>query len=316
MTTADLSLRNENRGKIRPINSGRDMPKIADLVELCFRNNMDSEGKRYIEQVRSMYKKQARRTQQSLPLAGYIWDIDGKIVGNISIFAFRQRNYLLANIAVHPQYRRRGIARALTEHSMTKLRRRGAKAIWLHVENDNFPAIQLYQSIGFQQKALRANWQGGQLLPPQINPENYRITTKIGTFSEQEDWLSQSYPENIRWYRTINFQIFSSGLQYWLYRLFVEKDIRQWTLLKNGERKAALFWHPTHTKQTPLWLAAAPQMDAEPLAALLLHARRQLSRHKTELYLDYPAWQHRDAFLRAGFKLHRTLIWMQAPGQG
>ena len=317
MSSISVPLPSENSGKMRSVNILRDLPKIADLVELCFQKNMDGEGQRYVQQMRSASSDRPylQWAASSLPMLGYIWEVDDKIVGNISVVPFSKGNFLLANIAVHPDYRRHGIARKLTERAMNYIRKRGAQNIWLHVEEDNDPAIQLYLSLGFHGKALRTTWNAGTeiLDQPQFTPPN--ITGKIGRFWQQHiRWLDQAYPNTLRWYRMPDFQIFGPGIKYWLYRFFVENDIRQWAVQKDGAVQALLSWMPTGTTRSQLWLATTPQADAASLTALLLHARLHLVPRKLELFIDYPAGQHTEALTHAGFEPQRTLLWMRAPG--
>lgn len=301
---------------MRPINILRDLPKIADLVELCFQQNMDREGQRYVSQMRNANKNKSFLSwaNSSLPMLGYVWENEEQVIGNISIVPFPKRHFLLANIAVHPNYRRRGIARQLTGRAMQHVRGRGAKDIWLHVEEVNEGAIKLYRSLGFEGRALRSVWNAGSGIAPH-KTKDPRISAKTGRVWEQQQvWLDRSYGENLRWYHMPDFQVFGSGLKNWLYRIFVENDLRQWTIQQDGMPKAVLSWIPSHTRRTQLWLATAPQVDAQLLADLLLYVRIQLLSRKTELYLDYPAHEHDEAFSLAGFYLQRTLLWMQAPG--
>ena len=317
MSTASLSLSHNANGKIRAVNPLRDLPKIADLVELCFHQNMDGEGRRYISQMRNANKSKnfLQWANSSLPLLGYIWEDEKNVIGNISIVPFKGRNFLLANIAVHPEYRRRGIARQLTQRAMQHVRDRGAKDIWLHVEENNAAAIQLYRSLGFQDEALRSTWNASSGIAPRKRKDPH-IQTKTARFwAQQESWLNRSYPEKLRWYRMPNFQVFGTGIKNWLYRFFVESDIRQWAFQQDGVPQALVTWMPTHARRTQLWLATPPQADAQSLAALLLHVRIQLLSRKPELYLDYPARENDDAFQEAGFSLQRTLLWMRAPGK-
>lgn len=304
-------------GNIRQVNILRDLPKIADLVELCFHKNMDSEGRRYVQQMRAAGKKRPslQWINQSMPLQGYVWEEDRQIVGNISIVPFPKRHFLLANIAVHPEYRQRGIARQLTERGMQYVRARNANAIWLHVEKQNKIATHLYHKLGFQGKALRTTW----IAEPDYSAKPWlpkpSITMYVRRYwSQQSNWLDYAYPKPLRWYRMPDFRILGPGIQSWLYRIFVEHDIRQWALTEKGNPKALLSWIPTHTNHTPLWLAAPPQVDAAALAGFLQHVRSELTSRKTELYIDYPAEQHVAAFTQAGFTSRRTLLWMRAPG--
>ena len=317
MSTVSLPLSAEVSGRMRPINILRDLPKIADLVEICFQKNMDGEGRRYIQQMRdaSHDRSYLQRVNSSLPLAGYIWEDGHEIVGNISVVPFRKGNFLLANIAVHPDYRRHGIAHQLTQHAMKQVRGRGAQSIWLHVEDDNDVAIHLYESLGFRGKTLRTTWNASMGFQPQHQPKTPHITTKIARFwEEHRRWLDQNYPEDLHWYRMPDFQIFTPGLKYWLYRIFVENGVRQWAIQKNGELQAVVSWVPKHTRRSPLWLATTPRADARSLTELLLHVRTQLLPQHVELYIDYPADQHEGAFTEAGFTAQRNLLWMRASG--
>jgi len=316
MSTVSLPVSHEVGGKMRSINPLRDLPRIADLVELCFHKNMDREGQRYVKEMRDASKsnKFLQWANSSLPMLGYVWEEGKEIIGNISIVPFRQGTFLLANIAVHPDYRRQGIARQLTQQAMQHTRQRGAKEIWLQVEEDNQPAIQLYRSLGFEDQALRSIWNASTGIAPRTTKDP-RISTKTTRFwPQQQNWLDRSYPEKLRWYRMPDFQVFGPGLKNWLYRIFVENDIRQWMVQQDGRVQAILSWIPSHTRRTQLWLATAPNADAQSLAALLLHVRIQLLPRKAELFLDYPAAQHDEAFIKAGFSLQRTLLWMKVSG--
>jgi len=46
---------------------------------------------------------------------------------------------------------------------------------------------------------------------------------------------------------------------------------------------------------------------------LLIHARRFLASQRT-LTVEYPFGEMTEAFIAAGFKEHRTLLWMRAEG--
>ncbi len=318
MSTISLPLPAEqNIGRMRPLNMIRDLPKVADLVEICFHKNMDNEGQRYVQQMRdaSRNRRYLNWASTSLPLLGFVWEDQKKIVGNISIVPFSKRNFLLANIAVHPEYRRKGIARHLTEKGVEHVRRRGAKAIWLHVEEDNFGAIKLYENLGFQIKAHRTTWSASDVIAQKMTRSSQQVLSRSARFWEQQiKWLRRSYPEEFSWYRMPDFQIFSPGIKHWLYRLFVESDIRQWAVKKDGKLQATLSWMQTRTRLSPLWLATTPNADIASLAALLLHARSHLLSKNLNLYLDYPAGQNVAAFGLAGFTARRTLAWMRADG--
>jgi len=56
----------------------------------------------------------------------------------------------LVSIAVHPRFRRRGVARALMKRTLALLKRTGVERCWLTVRAANREAIRLYEGLGFK----------------------------------------------------------------------------------------------------------------------------------------------------------------------
>ena len=307
-------------GKLRQLNILCDLSKVADLVELCFHQNMDSEGKSYLRQMRHASKKSQflSWTSNSVPLKGYVWAEKNKIIGNISIIPFQKTGkkiFLLANVAVHPDHRRKGIAKALTEKGLEYARQHGAKSIWVHVKDDNPTAIKLYENLGFQERTSRTTWVANAKIHPSQAKTHVKITSPSACFWEREyHWLTQNYPEEIRWYRMPNWKNFKPGMKYFFYKFFVESDNYQWIIQKDGKLEAALIATRIYASRSYIWLATAQKTDSLSLTHLLLHARLHLSAKKRKLYLNYPANQSTTALQNAGFTPLRTLIWMKADG--
>ncbi len=84
-------------------------------------------------------------------LRGYIWEEDGRAVGLSNILRMGDtRQWLIANVSVLPEYRRRGIARRLVEACVGYARERQASTLTLDVIAGNTPAYSLYTALGFQ----------------------------------------------------------------------------------------------------------------------------------------------------------------------
>ncbi len=60
------------------------------------------------------------------------------------------------NLAVSPDFRRRGVARALLRAGLTFLRKRRVEEVYLEVRESNRTAQALYQSLGFRPVGQRA----------------------------------------------------------------------------------------------------------------------------------------------------------------
>jgi ribosomal protein S18 acetylase RimI-like enzyme len=312
---------------VRSLNVLRDLPHVADLIELCFSSMMDNDGQRYVNDMRRAgrddgFLRWANHMTEttSLPLTGYVWEENNKIIGNASLIPFRDRGkriYLIANVATHPDHRRRGIAHILTQRAMEHARKKNAVAIWLHVRDDNPGAIQLYADLGFQEVARRTTWQANpdpHLLKPysgvQIIPRHPRF------WPLQQDWLRHLYPEALNWYAPLNFNALQPGFWNWLYLLFMDFDFKQWVAVSNtGDTLlATLTWMPGGGRTESIYAAtgqAESDASVEALTQILIHARRSLSNHAT-LSLEYPADEMTEAIAAAGFKPRRTLIWMKA----
>ena len=64
----------------------------------------------------------------------------------------------MMNVAVHPNYRRQGIAEALVTALVENLKERGSHCLMLEVRASNAPAIGLYQKMGFTEVGRRNNY--------------------------------------------------------------------------------------------------------------------------------------------------------------
>ncbi len=283
---------------------------------------MDNEGKRYVQDMRragsnNSFVQWANRAAEttSLPLTGYVWEENGKIVGNASLVPFKykkERVYLVANIAVNPDHRRRGIARALTECAMQHAHEKKVDNIWLHVRDDNPAAIDLYSKLGFVERARRILWQAGTDSRAETLQANIAVTKKNPrNWKTQHDWLMRLYPDFLSWHRRWDFDSLRPGFWNWFYLMLVDINVRQWFAVKDNEMQAALAWIPNGRGES-LFAAVDEASDPAALSALLIQARRELYYLYPRISLEFPAGKFDNAIQSAGFKALRTLIWMQA----
>lgn len=64
----------------------------------------------------------------------------------------------ITNVAVHPDYRNRGIAFAMLKKLMEKGKERGVERFTLEVRAGNAAAIHLYEKLGFASAGIRKNF--------------------------------------------------------------------------------------------------------------------------------------------------------------
>lgn len=80
-----------------------------------------------------------------------------KLISYIVFWLVSDEAHIL-NIAVHPEYLRRGIATELMFFSMANMQEMGAIDIFLEVRSSNVAANRLYKSLGFKDIGLRKGY--------------------------------------------------------------------------------------------------------------------------------------------------------------
>ncbi len=177
----------DQEGAIYPISPARDLYQVAELIELCFASRLDANGRAAVGEMKTI--------GQLGPLLwilapfdllglgfghGYVWRVGRRVVGNASLYPgglhpWLGRGWLVANVAVHPDYRRRGIARQLMQATLNLAKRLGGGWVALQVEADNVPAFMLYQGLGFQAFETLTQWENERVT---IQPSVGRTATE------------------------------------------------------------------------------------------------------------------------------------------
>lgn len=128
--------------KIIPMNESH-VAQVAALETLCFSDP---------------WSENSVASELNNPLS--LWLIaeeDGRVCGYIGSQTVLDETDMM-NIAVHPDYRRRGIAAGLISELVNRLKARGSHILRLEVRQSNAPAITLYERLGFKQLGLRKNY--------------------------------------------------------------------------------------------------------------------------------------------------------------
>lgn len=306
---------------IRRLDARHDLLAVADLIELCFSNQMDQEGIDYIRHIRRAardhtYLRWAPGSHEnvSIPLDGYVWVDQNRVVGNLTLIPFftgSKWRYLIANVAVHPDYRQLGIGRKLTEKAIEHIREHMAESAWLQVRDDNPIAIHLYRELGFSEKARRTTWVSHNSNSLPTIPKGIQLTGRRKLdWEHQLQWLNVVYPEDVAWNLPIRINSYKPDLMH---------DVIHWM---NGDRitHCAARWanqligmvtQETGMRNTDnLWMAVSPDHEDMAILALLTAINNQNSHHRP-YSINYPAGQAAHSFQSAGCVLQNTLIWME-----
>jgi len=79
------------------------------------------------------------------------------IIGYIIYWHIKDKVHI-NNIAIHPDFRRRGIAESVLREILTHIEREGAAFVTLEVRPSNFPAISLYNKLGFKVLGIKKDY--------------------------------------------------------------------------------------------------------------------------------------------------------------
>ena len=306
---------------LRPLNPARDLLPVADLIELCFAQTMDPDGHDYLQHMRQAardenYLRWVPLFPEGMPLGmgGFVWEENGAIIGNLSLIPMTKaskRIYLIANVATHPDHRRRGIGRALTQAAVDYARNQGSPSTCLQVRQENLPALALYQSLGFVERARRTSWINEGHTPGKPYRSGFTVTPR-----RAEDWLIQAawlrdlYPREVIWNLPIHPNRFKPGFMNSISRFLLNEQIEQWAARRDSQLIGVVSWEPSHSYADSLWLASSSELEDLAVQILLPGIRQLIPTHRP-LSLNYPANRAVNAIQEAGFTESQTLIWME-----
>lgn len=321
MAVVTTTLSSTRPQQLRPFDARRDLAAVADLIEFSFSATLDPDGRRYLQHMRSAARKKGLYRWSSmasdsniLSITGFVWEEDGKVIGNLSLVPFLNKGRridLVANVAVYPEYQRRGIARALTHAALEKSRERHASATWLQVRQDNQAALSLYRGLGFEARASRTTWVAQpDSLRGDFDPGLWATHRKSRHWSRQKMWLDQNYPPALRWHFPLKMAAMKPGLGSALYRLFEELEIQHWCAQREREFLGILSWQRTRGYADHLWLAAPQEQEEAVLRTVIPYIRRDRNLTRP-LSLDYEAGRAEETLRQVGFKPKATLVWME-----
>jgi len=152
------ALRRSATEGLRPFDPARDVGQVSALLRDAFREELSAEelvmlremgALRYAAPLLWVMSQISPEFQANF--GGFVWVEGGRVVGNASLTSADEdgRHWVISNVAVAPEYRRRGIAYELMRAAIKAARERGGHAVTLQVRADNVAAQSLYQKLGF-----------------------------------------------------------------------------------------------------------------------------------------------------------------------
>jgi ribosomal protein S18 acetylase RimI-like enzyme len=238
----------------RPINIRTDLAGVADLIEVAFAATMDEAGRAAVRDLRLinnygplMLLVTGLNHVLGDVQSGYVWTEGGRIVGNVSVgLSDMPRSmgagYVIANVAVHPDFRRRGIARQLMEKSLELIRRKGGKFAILQADASNEAARQLYRTLGFREERIFGRWyrSAHQRQPPRL-PDMPNITLRQATEWRAEYALARLVRPNeqggLGWQRPTHPDLFRLSLTRLLGMIVTGRSERRWIVHGPGGKE-------------------------------------------------------------------------------
>lgn len=214
MTATQFHAASHTTNRIRPLSVGRDMPQVMRLLNQVFTASLDVEGRRALNNigVQPAFLYRLQRIGSKVA-AGFVWDYQGQIVGNVSIIpTIVPDRVIIANVAVLPDYRRRGIAQSLMETTLNHLDSRGINTVMLQVDVDNEGAIRLYRALGFDVMGSTTYWLAS---PSQWREISTNSTIDIRPLPHKAHCIAYdldvaSFPAELNWPDPIHSDLYKS----------------------------------------------------------------------------------------------------------
>ena len=316
MTAAALAGSRASESGLRRTDPRRDLAGVAQVVQTAFAGQLDSTGQRMLRDMRLLGRAgwlgwllgRAFLSPAATP-DGFVWLESGRVVGNLSLLAVEgePRRWVIANVAVHPDERRRGIGRALVQAAIELTRQRQAEAIVLQVDRSNQGARNLYQSLGFRVTSTRTNWVRPRGLPrPRLVTLDGLRPRAFPEWREQWNLGRRVLPDGFWWPFPPDERVFrGSGVP-----AAIRVDwTRHWVWTPEAVLQASLSAHARLTSGFRFLLVVAPEHRGRVEKAMLARALSELPDGAGGA-LEFPAGEAEPELWELGFRPDRTLTWM------
>jgi ribosomal protein S18 acetylase RimI-like enzyme len=331
VTTAEIS--EEVHGGLRPLDPSHDLGAVAGLIGEAFADEMDQRGRAALREMRWMARlsplvwwwSEADPTFRD-SFNGFVWEEPAprgrgsRVVGNVSLSRApgNRHRWIVCNVVVRADYRRRGIGRQLVDAAIAEARVMRAVGVLLQVYEDNDTALRLYLARGFQEATGETDLRLSRMRPAAIaDAPGYEIRAWQPSDAQAAyDVAMLATPPELQWIRPVNAGEYRTD--WWgrlgrllggllagrrTYRLTALKDRRLAATMavtasfRDGEHQLALLVHPDH---------AGLVEDA--LISRALHMLTAIPPRPIRITADKNSAALLEALDRYGFEKQRTLL--------
>lgn len=122
----------------------RDIKPMAEMDILCFSAPWSEES----------FEKEIMENRMAFYIVA---EIGGRMAGYAGLWCIVDEGHI-TNVAVHPDFRRRGIGEAMLSVMLDHTVKNGILSHTLEVRASNAPAISLYSKFGFEPAGIRKNY--------------------------------------------------------------------------------------------------------------------------------------------------------------
>ncbi len=314
---------------IRPFDIGRDLRPVAELIADAFANELDSRGNAALREMRimshigSLLKLLNRSTGEFDDIfGGFVWEEEGKVIGNVTVQKAESSGvrWQIANVAVAPAYRGRGISRRLMDRALEYIVENGGTWAVLQVYATNEIARNLYHQLDFEDVGGSTDLQ----LPRVPKVDSVPEIANFRSFSSEQwqavyDLATSQQNGQMQWWRPprrIDFQVtFEQLASEWFWRVVGRKQIFRRAVQLNHRFDAALIltamrWRGIH--QLQLWVHPRVHGDYESqLIKWTLATLQEYPRWPVSLTLNAEHTAAIQAAKEAGFHEQQTLLTMR-----
>ena len=157
MAVSTLARSDAMQDGLQSFDPRRHLGEVADLVGRVFADELDARGRSAVREMQAVGRLGPllgglmQSTLFEDMISGYVYLAGGRVVGNVTIqpVDYGGLRWRISNVAVAPEHRGRGIARALMTAALREIAQRGGAWSILQVRSDNPAARNLYDGLGF-----------------------------------------------------------------------------------------------------------------------------------------------------------------------